>query len=484
VPAAVFSGQFFRPVIQASFCHTDPVPTLLVKNARVLVTMDATRRELENAGLFIRDGLIEQIGPSSELPNTADQVLDLRDHVVLPGLVNTHHHLFQTLTRAVPAAQDADLFSWLRVLYPIWARLTPAALRSSTQLGLAELALSGCTTASDHGYIFPNGCTLDDQIQAALELGVRFHASRGSMSLGESAGGLPPDSLVESEAAILEDSQRVIEQFHDSSHGAMTRVVLAPCSPFSVTLDAMRESARLARTYGVQLHTHLAETVNENQFCLERFGKRPVELMEDLGWLGSDVWFAHAVHVNAHEIGLFASCGCGAAHCTSSNMRLGSGIMPLRAMLAAGVKVGLGVDGSASNDSSNLLLEARQAMLLSRLEGAEEQRRDPGQKSRSQLSARTALEVATVGGASVLGRSDIGSLEVGKCADFTAVNLNRLEFSGSHDPVAAVVFCATPRVDYTVVHGRVIVREGRLNTLEERELVAEHSRHAKKLLEG
>ncbi len=457
---------------------------MLVKNARVLVTMDAARRELEDSGLFIRDGIIEQVGASSELPNTADEVLDLRDHVVLPGLVNTHHHLFQTLTRAVPAAQDADLFSWLRVLYPIWARLTPDALHSSTQLGLAELALSGCTTASDHGYIFPNGCKLDDQIHAALEVGLRFHASRGSMSLGESAGGLPPDSLVESETAILEDSQRVIEEFHDSRHGAMTQIVLAPCSPFSVTIDAMRESARLARAYGVYLHTHLAETVDENQFCLERFGKRPVELMEDLGWLGQDVWFAHCVHLEPNEIKLFAKCGCGAAHCPSSNMRLGSGIMPLRAMLAAGVNVGLGVDGSASNDSSNLLLEARQAMLLSRLEGSEEQRRDPAQKSRSQLSARTALEVATIGGASVLGRYDIGSLEVGKCADFTAINLNRLEFSGSHDPVAAVVFCATPRVDYTVVHGRVIVHEGRLNTLEERELVTEHSRHAKKLLEA
>ena len=460
------------------------MPTLLVKNARVLVTMNASRDELEGQGLFIRDGIIEQIGPSSELPNTADEVLDLRDHVVLPGLVNTHHHLFQTLTRAVPAAQDADLFSWLRTLYPIWARLTPDALRSSTQLGLAELALSGCTTASDHQYIFPNSCRLDDQLHAALELGLRFHASRGSMSLGESSGGLPPDSLVESERAILEDSQRMIEKFHDSSHGAMTQIVLAPCSPFSVTLDAMRESARLARAYGVQLHTHLAETVDEDRFCLERFGRRPVELMEDLEWLGPDVWFAHTVHVNAHEIGLFARCGCGAAHCPSSNMRLGSGIMPLRAMLAEGLKVGLGVDGSASNDSSNLLLEARQAMLLSRLEGAEEQRRDPEQKSRSQLSARSALEVATIGGASVLGRSDIGSLEVGKCADFTAINSNRLEFSGSHDPVAAVVFCATPRVDYTVVHGRVIVREGRLVTLEERDLVAAHSRHAKKLLEA
>jgi 8-oxoguanine deaminase len=458
--------------------------TLLVKNARVLVTMDATRRELEESGLFIRDGIIEQIGPSSELPNTADEILDLRDHVVLPGLVNTHHHLFQTLTRAVPAAQDTDLFTWLRTLYPIWARLTPDAMHSSTQLGLAELALSGCTTASDHGYIFPNGCRLDDQIHAALEVGLRFHPSRGSMSLGESAGGLPPDSLVETETAILEDSQRVIEKFHDSSHGAMTQIVLAPCSPFSVTLDAMRESARLARAYGVHLHTHLSETVDENQFCLERFGKRPVELMEDLEWLGNDVWFAHAVHVNMHEIGLFAQCGCGTAHCPSSNMRLGSGIMPLQAMLAAGVKVGLGVDGSASNDSSNLLLEARQAMLLSRLEGAEEQRRDPAQKSQFQLSARTALEVATIGGASVLGRSDIGSLEVGKCADFTAVNLNRLEFSGNHDPVAAVIFCATPRVDYTIAHGRVIVREGRLVTLEERELVMAHSRHAKKLLEA
>lgn len=467
--------------------------TLLIKNAYVLVTMDAHRREIAEGGLFARDGFIEQVGPTAELPITADEVIDLHGHVVLPGLVNTHHHLYQTLTRAVPAAQDADLFHWLVTLYPIWARLTPEAVRVSTQVGLAELALSGCTTASDHLYIFPNGCRLDDQIEAALATGVRFHASRGSMSLGESAGGLPPDRCVENEAYILKDSQRLIEQYHDPRAGALLRVVLAPCSPFSVTGDLMRESARLARSYKVALHTHLAETLDEEEFCLQKFGHKPVAYMGQVEWLGSEVWFAHSVHVNDSEIDVYARIGCGVAHCPSSNMRLASGIAPVQKMRAAGVKVGLGVDGSASNDGSHLLAEARQAMLLARLGLAEEQRRQmlggtPLSAIRGlppQMTAREALEIATLGGAAVLGRNDIGSLEVGKCADFFAINLNRLDFAGAwHDPVAAVLFCAPQTSALTVVQGRVVVKDGQMLTVDTGQLLARHNQIAHAMVNG
>ncbi len=454
------------------------MPTLLAKNIRVLVTMNANRQELQNTSIFVRNGIIENIGTTESLPQTADTVLDLRDHVVAPGLVNTHHHLYQTLTRAIPGAQNANLFNWLKTLYPIWANLTPTAMRVSTQLGLSELALTGCTTASDHHYIFPNGCKLDDQIEAAKEIGLRFHASRGSMSLGESAGGLPPDHVVENEEFILKDSQKLIETFHNPKFGSMLQIVLAPCSPFSVTPNLMRESARMARTYGVHLHTHLAETLDEEEFCIAKFGKRPLALMEEFEWLGQDVWYAHAVHMNQEEIMQMAKCGCGAAHCPSSNMRLASGIAPLQAFRKAGVRVGLGVDGSASNDGSNMLDEARQAMLLARLGASEELRRDKN-ADQTQMTAREALEVATLGGASVLGRNDIGSLEVGKCADFFAVNLNRLELAGAwHDPVAALVFCNIGRVDVTVVHGRVIVQDRQMITVDENMLVEQHNKLA------
>ncbi|HNB54700.1 MAG TPA: amidohydrolase family protein, partial [Anaerolineales bacterium] len=321
------------------------MPTLLLKHIHLLATFDETRREIPDGGLFIRDGFIEQVGPTAELPTDANEILDLTDHIVLPGLVNTHHHFYQTLTRAVPAAQNANLFNWLKTLYPIWARMTPDDIYTSTQTALAELALSGCTTASDHLYLYPNGSKLDDEIHAAREIGVRLHASRGSMSLGESKGGLPPDSVVEDEDAILRESVRLIEQYHDPKPGALTRVVLAPCSPFSVTPELMRQSAALARQYGVYLHTHLAETADEEVFCIEMFGKRPVALMEELDWVGHDVWFAHSVHVNEAEIGVYAHTGCGVAHCPSSNMRLASGIAPVLKMRAAGVNVGLGVDG-------------------------------------------------------------------------------------------------------------------------------------------
>ncbi len=455
--------------------------TLLVRHAAVLVTHDAARREIVDGGLFARDGVIVQVGATAELPVEADEILDLSGHVVLPGLVNTHHHLYQTLTRAVPAAQDADLFHWLKTLYPIWARLTPEAVHVSTLTGLAELALSGCTTASDHLYIFPNGCRLDDEIEAAHEIGLRFHATRGSMSLGESAGGLPPDRCVEDEAAILKDSQRLIEQYHNAERGALLRIALAPCSPFSVTGDLMRESARLARTYGIGLHTHLAETLDEEAFCLATFGHKPVAYMDQVEWLGNEVWFAHSVHVTDDEIATYARCGCGVAHCPTSNMRLASGIAPVQKMRAAGVKVGLGVDGSASNDGSSLLAEARQAMLLARLGLVEHQRWGAGvaPAGARQMSAREALEIATLGGAAVLGRDDIGALAPGLCADFFALNLNHVTYAGAlHDPVAAVLLCSPTTAAYTVVQGRVIVREGRVTTVDLPVVIERHNRIA------
>ena len=415
------------------------MPSKLIKHCDVLVTMDAHRREIRDGGLFILNGMIDQVGPSDSLPETADEVIDLRNHVVLPGLINTHHHFYQTLTRVVPAAQNANLFNWLKTLYPIWARLQPEDIYISTQTALAELALSGCTTASDHLYLYPNGSKLDDEIAAALEVGVRLHASRGSMSLGESQGGLPPDSVVEDEASILRDSQRLIETYHDPNPGAMTQIVLAPCSPFSVTASLMRESVSLARHYGVHLHTHLAETQDEEKFCQELFGHKPVSYMESLDWVGSDVWFAHSVHVDAAEINTYRRTGCGVAHCPSSNMRLASGIAPVMAMRSAGVKVGLGVDGSASNDCSHLLAEVRQAMLLARLNAALGGASLSNQDAPALMTAREALEIATIGSAAVLGRTDLGSLESGKCADFFAVRMDRLDYAGAlHDPVAAL----------------------------------------------
>lgn len=461
------------------------MPTLLIKNAAVLVTMDDHRREIPEGGLFIRDGFIEKVGPTNELATSADEVLDLSGHLVLPGLVNTHHHFYQTLTRAVPAAQDANLFNWLKTLYPIWAHLTPEDIYISTQTALAELALSGCTTASDHLYLFPNGSRLDDEIAAAREIGVRLQAARGSMSLGESKGGLPPDSVVDSEESILRDSQRLITSFHDPKPGSFVQIVLAPCSPFSVTGELMKQSAMLAREYQVHLHTHLAETEDEQAFCLQKFGYRPVPYMQSVDWLGEDVWFAHAVYVDNEEVKTFARHGCGVAHCPTSNMRLASGIAPIKQYLAAGVKVGLGVDGSASNDGSHLLAEARQAMLLSRLKEGITGFSLSNDPSRKLMTARTTLELATRGGAAVLGRSDIGSLEAGKCADFFAVNLNRLDYAGAlHDPVSAVIFCQPGRVDYTVVGGRYVVKQGRLVTLDQQKLIEQHNRAAKSLLEN
>lgn len=457
--------------------------TLLIKNATI-VSMDDHQREIPEGGLFIRDGIIQQVGVEAELPSTADEVLDLKGHVVLPGLVNTHHHFYQTLTRAVPAAQDANLFNWLKTLYPIWARLTPEDIFISTQTALAELALSGCTTAADHLYLFPNGSKLDDEIAAASEIGVRLQASRGSMSLGESKGGLPPDSVVDSEENILKDSQRLIEKYHDAKTGAMTQIVLAPCSPFSVTSDLMKQSAKLAREYGVHLHTHLAETEDEEKFCMQMFGHRPVGYMQDVGWVGDDVWFAHSIWVNEEEIQVFAKHNCGVAHCPASNMRLASGIAPIKEFRAAGVNVGLGVDGSASNDGSHLLAEVRLAMLLSRVRDGTTGFSLSNDPNRKLMTAREALRLGTRGGAAVLGRKDIGSLEAGKCGDFFAINLNKLGYAGMHDPVSAIVFGQSMNVDYTVVNGKFVVKEGQLATVDQGKLIEKHNKAAKRLLAG
>ena len=446
--------------------------TTLLKNARMIATMDDERREIADGAILVRDHVIEKVGTLEEVGDSADTTIDLTDHLILPGLVNTHHHMYQTLTRAM--FQQSNLFNWLKGLYPIWGGLTDEAIYISTLTASAELLLSGCTTSSDHLYIFPNDATLDSQIRAAGEIGIRFHASRGSMSLGESDGGLPPDSVCENEKDILKDSVRLIETYHDAKRHSMMRIVLAPCSPFSVTQDLMRASAELARSYDkVHLHTHLAETMDEEEFCIEKFGMRPVALMEKLGWLGSDVWHAHCVCMNEEEIIGFGRTQTGIAHCPSSNMRLASGIPPIADCLSHGVRVGLGVDGSASNDGSHLLVEARQAMLLQRV--AEP---NPGA-----MTARQALEVATRGGASVLGRDDIGYLAPGMSADLIAINMNQLAYAGAqHDPISAVVFCQPQNVDFSMVHGKVIVENGRLNTIDTNWLTREHNRVSLNLL--
>ena len=446
--------------------------TLLVRNAELLVTMDEARQRIPGGGVFVRDHVIEQVGPTAGLPAEADRVIDARGMIVLPGLVNCHHHLYQTLTRAVPGAQDAGLFGWLKTLYPIWAGLTPEAIYASALVGLAELVLSGCTTASDHLYIYPNGCRIDDEIRAAREIGIRFQPCRGSMSLGESRGGLPPDRVVEDEDDILRDTQRAIEAYHDPKPYAMTRIVVAPCSPFSVTPDLMREAAALARSYGVQLHTHLAETLDEERFCLREFGQRPVAYAQALGWLGQDVWHVHCVHLNEDEVRLFAETGTGVCHCPSSNMRLASGIAPARAYLDHGVRVGLGVDGSASNDSSHMLAEARMALLLQRVSG-----------NPAGLSAKEALWMATIGGAQVLGRDDIGQLAPGKAADLIGLRLNRLDYAGAlHDPLAATLFCAPQRVDLSIINGQMVVEGGRLLTVDLEPAIERHNRIARELV--
>lgn len=443
------------------------MPDLLIQKADLILTMDVIGTELKGADILIRGGVIAAIGQGIVAP--AAETITATGCVVTPGLVNTHHHLYQTLTRAVPGGQDALLFGWLRTLYPIWARFGPEHMFVSAQIGLAELALSGCTLTSDHLYLFPNGARLDDTIAAASEVGLRFHPTRGAMSIGESAGGLPPDALVEAESAILNDTIRVIDLFHDATEGAMCRIGVAPCSPFSVSRDLMRDAALLARDKGVMLHTHLAENDEDVAYSLAKFGCRPGQYAENLGWTGPDVWHAHCVKLDAGEIGLFARSGTGIAHCPCSNCRLGSGIAPVRQMRDAGVRVGLGVDGSASNDAGNLIGEARQAMLLQRVQGGADK-----------MSAREALWIATRGGAEVLGRPDCGQIAVGKRADLAIWDVSGVESAGSWDP-AALLLAGPTRVRDLIVNGRQVVRDGHLRTIDLPRVIARQNHLAAQL---
>jgi cytosine/adenosine deaminase-related metal-dependent hydrolase len=422
-------------------------------------------------------------------------VIDASHHLVTPGLVNTHHHMYQSLTRAIPEVQNAELFGWLCGLYPIWAGLTPDMVHVSTQVAMAELLLSGCTTSSDHLYIYPNGVRLDDSIEAAREIGMRFTATRGSMSVGQSQGGLPPDRVVENEGYILKDTQRVIEAHHDARFGSMTQVAVAPCSPFSVSRDLMRLSAELARSHGVRLHTHLAENDHDLAYSREKFGCTPTQYAQDLGWLGPDVWHAHCVKLDDEGISLFAASKTGVAHCPCSNMRLASGIAPIRRMLDAGVPVGLGVDGSASNDAAHMVNEARQALLLARvgraMQAPEERTLPSGARKTffgcdlgpAEMTARDVLHMATRGGAQVLGRNDIGHLAVGMGADLVLFDLNTLSFAGGavHDPVGALLLCGSPQTDTAIVNGRVVVRKGQLVTLDLGPLIERHNAMALQL---
>ncbi len=441
----------------------------LITNADFILTMDNKRWEITGGDILIRDGVIAQVGQG--LTSEGEQI-NAQGCVVTPGLVNTHHHLYQTLTRAVPGGQDALLFGWLQTLYPIWQRFGPEEMRVSALVGLAELALSGCTMSSDHLYLYPNGARLDDTIDAAREIGLRFHATRGSMSIGESDGGLPPDSLVELEDDILKDCIRVIDAFHDPKPGAMVRVGVAPCSPFSVSRDLMRDTAILARDKGVMMHTHLAENDEDIAYSLEKFGCRPGQYAEDLGWTGDDVWHAHCVKLDSSEIDLFARSRTGVAHCPCSNCRLGSGIAPVRKMRDHGVKVGLGVDGSASNDAGNLAAEARQVMLLQRVANGADA-----------MSAREALEIATRGGAEVLGRSDCGQIAPGMRADIAIWDVSGIESAGSWDP-AAILLAGPTKVRDLLVEGRRVVSGGMITTIDLPVVIEQQNRLARRLVGG
>lgn len=450
--------------------------SLLIRDIRTMITMDDEKQRLSGVSMYIEDGIIQEIAP--DLVREADRVIDGRNYWVFPGLINTHHHMYQTLTRNIPAVQDVELFNWLQYLYPIWSRLTTDAVFTSTLLAQAELLKTGCTTAVDHFYVFPAGQPgelVDEQIRAAREIGMRFHACRGSMSRSVKDGGLPPDSVVQTPEVILRDCQRLIEAYHDPNPGSMIQIVLAPCSPFSVTDDLLRETVLLAREYGVHCHTHLCETKDEEAFCLNTHGMRPLAYMEHLGWVGSDIWYAHGVHFNDEELRLLAETKTGIAHCPVSNQKLASGVARVPEMLAMGIPVGLAVDGSASNDSSNMIAEMRAAFLLHRVTS--------GIKS---MSAEQALYLATRGSAEIIGRKDLGSLEVGKMADFFMVNANRLGYAGGQsDPVSAIVHCGESQVvDYTVVNGRVVVEKGQLVHIDEERMIADANRISQRMIEG
>jgi len=450
-------------------------PSLLIRDVHTLITMDPRNTVLRGGIIYAEGGEIKQVGKRPPARLRADRTISARYSVALPGLINTHHHLYQTLTRAHAAAADVELFEWLRTLYPLWARLDEESLHMAALVGMAELLLSGCTTTADHHYVFPRGQPklIDAEIEAARKIGIRFHPTRGSMSVGQSRGGLPPDSVVQSEDAILLDSERLIDEYHDPAPGSMLRVGLAPCSPFSVSEQLMRATAEIAHRHQVRLHTHLAETRDEQDYCLKHFRKRPLDLLADVGWLGETTWVAHGIHFNRREVARLGRAAVGIAHCPSSNMRLGSGIAPALALRRAGCPVGLGVDGSASNDSSHMLAEARQALLLNRLaHGA------------AALNVGEALRLATVEGARCLGRSDVGSLEVGKRADIALFDLRDVGYSGAGDAVTALLLCAPSRVETLILEGRVVVENHELKTLALEPVLARHRRLAARMVEG
>ena len=440
------------------------MPTLLLKNAAIIATMNDANEELNGQSIFCENGIIKKVGPLSALPNKADKIIELSDSIIIPGMVNTHHHLFQNLTRVVPNAQNESLFGWLTTLYPIWRGLGPKHIYISSAVGLAELVLSGCTTSTDHQYLFPGGSRLDDSIEAAIDVGIRFHPTRGSMSIGESKGGLPPDELTEDEQDILDDCERVISQFHDDSTNSMIKIGLAPCSPFSVSNDLMIQTALLARENNLNIHTHLAENYEDIEYSLAKFSMRPGEYAESLGWLGDDVWHAHCVQLDSDEVKLFGKTNTGIAHCPSSNMRLASGIAPLLEMFEHNVRVGLGVDGSSSNDSGHMLNEARQAMLLQRVKhGA------------SAITARQILRTATRGGAEVLRQKNIGQIAPGFSADMAIYDMHAVDLAGTQcDPLAGLVFCGPIKTKHTIINGCLVVEDGHLTTINLNSILREH----------
>jgi 8-oxoguanine deaminase len=448
--------------------------TILLHSALRLATMDDAKREIADGAVLVRGREIVAVGTTAELRaahRKADEEIDLSGHVLLPGLINTHHHMFQSLTRATPGGQDAELFGWLKAHYPIWAHITPEMFHVSAVTAMSELVMSGCTTSSDHQYLYVNGATLDEAIHAAERVGIRFHAARGAMTVGESDGGLPPDTIIETENEALKEMRRLIEQYHSKERFAMTRIVLAPCSPFTVRDSMMVEAARMARAYGVSLHTHLAENDNDISYSLEVYGKTPAQYVEDLEWVGPDVWHAHCVKLDDTAIKLFGQTGTGVAHCPCSNMRLASGIAPVRQMRAEGVPVGLGVDGSASADSGHMIGEARQAMLLARVGFGPQA-----------MTAREALELATRGGAKVLNRDDIGQVAPGYAADLVAFDMRTLDFAGAiADPIAALVFCASAKVSMSMINGKVIVRDGEMRTMDLMKQAEIHNAASKQL---
>lgn len=449
---------------------------LLIKNAKAIITMDETRNRYENCDLLIEDNKIVQIAHNIDV--AADEMIDATNQWVFPGMINTHHHFYQTFTRNIPEIQEAELFKWLQFLYPIWSKLNHEVIYYSSLVAMGELLKTGCTTSSDHFYVFPQAVShelIDQQFRAASDIGMRFHGARGSMNLSKKDGGLPPDEVVQTVDEILKDSERAIKKFHNPDPFSMNRVLLAPCSPFSVTEEMMAESIKLARKFGVQSHTHLAETMDEERFCIERFGLRPLDYMKKVGWIGNDVWFAHGIYFNKEEIKLLADTQTGVAHCPVSNMKLGSGICKVPELMDANVPVGLAVDGSASNDSSNMLTELRSAYMIHRVASGVES-----------MSAERALSIATNGGSRILNQPEIGSLEVGKAADLFMVNSNRLGFAGGqYDPVSALVTCGnTQIVDTTIVNGKVVVKEGQLVNVDENLIIEKANKLSKMMVLG